>query len=176
MSQLLAPGRSRRPSSLLAIAALAVMAPAGMATADHTGAERLPINEAGTGTASDDPCLDRDGRCGFVLSGSLDGEPADATFFSVIQDDGAANADRCVRATYAGLFGDGADRSIGHTARGKLCPDGAGGYVFSASFTITGGLGEFDGARGRGDLVTRIGADGSASLTATGHYRLRGNR
>jgi hypothetical protein len=43
--------------------------------------------------------------------------------------------------------------------------------VFEARFRITGGLGQFEGVSGRGELVARIGADGSASLTATGHYR-----
>ena len=121
-------GRRRRNvrhlASLLAfsVAALGLLVPSTIAAADHIHARKLPINEVGAGTASDDPCFDRVGRCGFVLKGSLDGEPADATFFSVIHDDGAANAERCVRATYAGLFGDGPDQSIGHTARGTAVP------------------------------------------------------
>ncbi len=162
----------RSTITMLAIAGAALLASAGSTDAGYAGARRLPIDELGTGTVSDDPCLDSSGRCGFVLNGSLDGVPADDTFYIVIDDDGAANPAGCVPATYAGLLGDGPDQRIGHTARGQLCPDGSGGYVFDARFKITGGLGAFEGARGRGDVVALIGADGSATLTVTGSYRL----
>ena len=109
-----------------------------------------------------------------MVSGSLDGQPADETFFSVIRDDGAADAGGCVRAHYAGLLGDGPDQSIGHVADGSLCPDGSGGFVFEGRFKITGGLGSFDGARGRGDITVAFGADGSATLTAIGRLHLPG--
>ncbi len=46
--------RSRRTTTLLAIGALGLVAPAGIAAADHIAARRLPINEVGTGTAADD--------------------------------------------------------------------------------------------------------------------------
>ena len=107
-----------------------------------------------------------------MVKGTLDGQPADETFFSVIRDDGAADGGGCVRAHYAGLLGDGPDQSIGHVADGTLCADGAGGFVFEGRFKITGGLGRFDGARGRGDVTVTIGADGSATLSATGSLRL----
>jgi hypothetical protein len=142
------------------------------AAGHHAAAQRTPIEEFGTGTSSPDPCLDRPGRCGFTLKGSLDGQPADETFFSVISDDGVADAGGCVRAHYAGLLGDGPDQSIGHIADGTLCADGAGGFVFAGRFKITGGLGRFDGARGRGDVSVTIGGDGSATLAVTGSLRL----
>jgi hypothetical protein len=92
----------------------------------------------------------------------------------VIDDDGAGDGGGCVRAHYAGLLGDGPDQSIGHVADGKLCADGAGGFVFAGRFKITGGLGRFEGARGRGEVTVTIGADGSATLSATGSLRLPG--
>ena len=167
---------NRRPSlqsiprgSVLLLAGLGLLAPAGIAAANS----RQPIDEIGSGTVTDDPCVDgRPGRCGFTLKGNLDGVPADETFFSVIDDDGAATPDRCVRAHYAGLLGDGPDQSIGHVANGRLCPDGAGGYVFEGHFRITGGLGPFDGASGGGDIVAQLNADGSATLTVAGHFQL----
>jgi hypothetical protein len=142
------------------------------APSSATADARTPIEEFGTGTSRPDPCLDRPGRCGFVVQGALDGAPADETFYSVIRDDGAADPGGCVRAHYAGLLGDGPDQSIGHVADGTLCADGAGGFLFEGRFKITGGLGPFEGARGRGDVTVTIGADGSATLAVTGSLRL----
>lgn len=168
----------RAVAAVLPATALSIwsFSPSSLASAagGHVAAQRTPIEEVGTGTSSPDPCLDRPGRCGFVVQGTLAGQPADETFFSVIQDDGAADDGGCVRAHYAGLLGDGPDQSIGHVADGRLCAGGAGGFVFTGRFTITGGLGRFEGARGRGDVTVTIGGDGSATLTATGSVRLPG--
>lgn len=176
-------GTSRRRHLLAAVAAALTVAALG-ATASSGAADagsfarRAPSSlvEVGTGTATPDPCLDREGRCGFVLKGALDGLPADETFFSVIQDDGAANDRTCVPARYAGLFGDGPDRSIGHVSDGRLCPDGSGGFVFSGRFRITGGRGPFDGIRGRGRIAAVLPADGTSLLSAVGEYTIRPER
>ena len=168
----------RTAAALLPATAVAVLSlslsPIATAAGAQVAARRTPIEEVGTGTSSPDPCLDRPGRCGFVVKGSLDGQPADETFFSVIRDDGAADGGGCVRAHYAGLLGDGPDQSIGHVADGTLCADGAGGSVFEGRLKITRGLGRFEGARGRGDVTVTIGADGSVTLGATGSMRLPG--
>ncbi len=136
------------------------------------GRDRFTMAELGTGTATPDPCLDRPGRCGFTLKGTLAGRPADATFFSIIDDGGRADSGRCVPASYAGLFGDGPDQSIAHVSEGRLCPDGHGGLRFEGRYRITGGLGAFGGIRGRGRLVVLMPADGSVTVSATGPYSL----
>lgn len=164
------PRRAAAVALAAGIGAIAV--PTAVASADAPSRRELPLSEVGVGTATADPCLDREGRCGFVLKGTLDGDPADETFFSVIDDDGKARDDDCVPARYAGLFGDGPDQSIGHVSDGKLCPDGAGGYVFTGRYRIKGGLGPFEGAHGRGRLVALLPADGTTSVTATGYYTL----
>ena len=129
--------------------------------------------EFGDGTFTPDPCLDgREGRCGFELKGTLTGTPVEGTFYSVVYDEGAANADRCVRARYSGIFGAGPDESIGHTARGHLCPDGFGGYVFEGTYRITGGLGSFDGAFGRGPIRVELFEDGTSTIFTFGSYGL----
>jgi hypothetical protein len=149
---------------LVIAVALAAIVLGGLAAPTDAAPNRdLPLIEFGEGTASPDPCLNREGRCGFVLQGTVSGTPVEGTFFSVIDDDGAASLDRCVRARYAGVFGAGPDESIGHTARGRLCPDGAGGFAFAGRFRITGGFGSFEGLSGRGDLAVELSADGSAS-------------
>jgi hypothetical protein len=133
-----------------------------------------PFIEFGDGTARPDPCLDgREGRCGFEVKGTLTGTPVEGTFYSVVYDDGAANPDRCVRARYAGIFGAGPDESIGHTARGQLCPDGAGGFTFEGTYRITGGLGSFDGAFGKGPLLVQLPADGSSVVFTLGWFGIR---
>ena len=176
-------GTSRRRRPLAAIAAAVIAAAFGatawsgdVAAGSLARRDRSALVEVGTGTTTPDPCLDRDGRCGFVLKGALDGLPADETFFSVIQDDGAANDRTCVPARYAGLFGDGPDRSIGHVSDGRLCPDGSCGFVFSGRFRITGGLGPFEGIRGRGRIAAVLSADGTSLVSALGEYTLRTER
>lgn len=145
-----------------------------VAAADDGGRPRRPLAADGSGVADPDPCLDRPGRCGWVLKGTLTGIPiTEGTFFSVIDDDGAANPDHCVPATYAGLLGAGPDQSIGHVAEGEVCPDGVGGYAFAERFRITGGLGPFDGIRGRGHIVAVVGAEGSGSIDVTGAVTMR---
>jgi hypothetical protein len=161
-----------RLTLLLAVAAAILIGLAAPAGASPPG-DQLFI-EFGEGTAVPDPCLDgRPGRCGFEAKGTLTGIPIEGTFYSVVYDDGAANPDRCVRARYAGIFGAGPDESIGHTARGQLCPDGVGGYVFEGTYRITGGLGSFDGAYGRGPLRVELLSDGSATVFTFGTYGLR---
>lgn len=145
-----------------------------VAAAEDALRPRRALAVDGTGVADPDPCLDRPGRCGWMLKGTLAGIPiAHGTFFSVIDDDGAANPDHCVPATYAGLLGAGPDQTIAHVAEGEVCPDGAGGSVFAERFRITGGLGPFDGIRGRGHIVAVVGADGSGSIDVTGTVTMR---
>jgi hypothetical protein len=150
----------------------AVLASAHPAVPPVGGRNRFVLAELGTGTATPDPCLDRAGRCGFTLKGTLAGTPADATFFGIIDDGGRAGSGRCVPARYVGLFSDGPDQSIAHVSNGQLCPDGHGGLVFEGRYRITGGLGPFDGIRGRGRLVVLMPADGSVTVSATGPYSL----
>ena len=171
--------RRRRAAAAAAVIAAAIGATGwsgDVAAGSLARRDRSPLIEVGTGTTTPDPCLDRVGRCGFVLKGTLDGLPADETFFSVIQDDGAANDRTCVSARYAGLFGDGPDRSIGHVSDGRLCPDGSGGFVFSGRLRITGGLGPFEGIRGRGRIAAVLSADGTSLLSALGDYTVRPER
>ena len=113
---------------------------------------------AGVKVATQTPPVRSGRRVVFVTLDDSTG-PADATFFSVIDDDGGADRGRCVNARYAGLFGDGPDQSIAHVSDGRLCPDGHGGLRFEGRYRITGGLGAFDGIRGRGRLVVLMPAD-----------------
>jgi hypothetical protein len=160
-----------RLTFLIAIAAAVLLGLAVPAAASPVG-DQLFV-EFGDGTVKPDPCLDgREGRCGFELKGTLTGTPVEGTFYSVVYDEGAANPDRCVRARYSGIFGAGPDESIGHTARGHLCPDDNGGFVFEGTYRIMGGLGSFDGAYGRGPIRVELLDDGTATIFTFGSFGL----
>ncbi len=66
----------------------------------------------------------------------------------------------------------GPTRASAMSPTARCAPTAPAGFVFEGRFKITGGLGRFDGARGRGDVTVTIGADGSATLGATGSLRL----
>ena len=58
-------------------------------------------------------------------------------------------------------------------AEGQVCPNGAGGYVFTGRFDIAGGTGRFrDVSSGSGRLRVTLAANGSATLTFAGHLRI----
>ena len=74
--------------------------------------------------------------------------------------------------SYSALLYDGPDDQIAHTAEGQLCPDRAGGRLFTGRFDNGVGYGRFrDVSSGRGHVRVTTAGNGSATLTIAGHLR-----
>ncbi len=113
------------------------------------------------------------GPCGWIVQGSHKGTPIrSGTFFAMIDDGHAASPRRCVPATYSGLLYETPDDAIAQVGDGKVCPNGAGGYVFTGRVDIAGVSGRFqDVSSGRGRVLVTMTANGAATLTLSGHIR-----
>lgn len=111
------------------------------------------------------------GPCGWIIQGSHKGSPIrSGTFFAAIDDGGAASPRRCVPASLSGLLYETADDAITQVGEGQVCPNGAGGHVFTGRVDIAGVSGRFqDISSGRGRVWVSIAKNGSATLTLTGH-------
>ena len=76
-------------------------------------------------------------------------------FFAAIDDGNAASTRRCVPATFSGLLYETPDDAITQVGEGKVCPNGAGGHVFTGRVDIAGVSGRFqDVSSGRGHILS----------------------
>jgi len=162
------------------VAAAALSAP-GIAAAEVGGSSPLrphqPLIATGTGKVTDKMpfCFSgAPGPCGWFVEGTHRGTPIrSGTFFAMIDDEKAASARRCVPATYSGLLYESADDYIAHVAEGRVCPDHAGGYVFTGRFDGPSGFGRFrEVSSGRGRILVTLPAHGSVTIAIGAHLRV----
>jgi len=165
---------------LVALAAAAALSTPAVAGAESGGSSPLRdtqlILAVGKGRVTGDVpfCFNgAPGPCGWIVQGTHQGTPIrSGTFFAAIDDGDAASPRRCVPAVYSGLMFETPDDAMAQVSEGKVCPNGAGGYVFTGRFDSLSGNGRFrEVSGGRGHLRVTVAANGSATLTLTGHIR-----
>lgn len=173
--------RLRRTLLVALAAAAALTAPTVGAAADGSGSaplrDKQQLIATGKGKVTDELpiCFNgAPGPCGWIIQGTHKGTPiSSGTFFAAIDDGGATTTRRCVPATVSGLLYETPDDAITQIGGGKLCPNGAGGHVFTGRVDIAGVSGRFqDVSSGHGRIRVTIAKDGSATLTLTGHLRV----
>lgn len=174
------PKRRLRRTLLVAWAAAALTAPTVGAAAEAVSPplrDKQLLIASGKGKVTDELpfCFNgAPGPCGWIVQGTHQGTPiSSGTFFAAIDDGHAASPRRCVPATLSGLLYETPDDAIAQVGDGKVCPNGAGGHVFTGRVDIAGVSGRFqDVSSGHGRVLVTIAKNGSATLTLTGHIRI----
>ena len=176
--------RLRRTVILALAAVAAVSAPQSAAAAGGEAPDprpRQPLVAVGEGKVTDPLPFCFNGApqpCGWIIQGTHSGTPIHSgTFYAAIDNGGIASSRHCVPAIYSGILYDAQANELAHTADGRVCPNGAGGHVFTGrSDDISGnglsGDGRFgDVSGGRAHIRVTVSPNGSARLFIAGHLR-----
>jgi len=175
--------RLRRTLLVALAAAAAFTAPTVEAAADAEGGGLPPLRDkqlliaSGKGKVTDQLpfCFNgAPGPCGWIVEGTHKGTPIrSGAFFAAIDDGKAASPHRCVAATISGLLYETPDDAITQVGEGQVCPNGAGGHLFTGRVDIAGVSGRFqDLSSGRGHVLITIAKNGSTTLNLTGQIRI----